>query len=375
MKRYKIRNIKIHALALCLFWWGGMIFSPLQAQLCNWLQIQVGQNLAGNTLSVYVRPNLDVTSAPCNIYSLGSQVTIRWPEVSGNNPVTALTFNATTMGFAQNTGLGPGGAIGTTGGDGFYYVQFTNSGSGIQPLLSSGNQEIFNVVFTSSSTPAFEFVPVGTPTIFPNTDPSIFMGAQNVFDSFIPSGAFPVEWTHFSARGINGREVELSWGTAIEINNDYFQVEKSVDGQVFETIGKVKGIGSTQEEQSYAYLDEEYVGELVFYRLKQVDKNGVYEYSKVEQVKLENSQLSELTFEVSPNPASEFVHFELQGVASGAYQLLVVDSFGRNVLMENFDLKKGVFKMSVSHLSEGMYYASLLSKAGNSYTVGKFLKQ
>jgi len=152
-------------------------------------------------------------------------------------------------------------------------------------------------------------------------------------------------------------------------------VEKSVDGQVFETIAKVKGIGSTNEEQTYAYLDEEYVGELVFYRLKQVDKNGVYEYSKVEQVKLENSQLSDLIFEVSPNPASEFVNFELETVASGEYQLLVVDAFGRKVLMENFDLKKGVFKMAVSHLSEGMYYASLLSKTGNSYTVGKFLKQ
>jgi len=182
--------------------------------LCNWLQVQVGQNLAGNTLSVYVRPNLDVNSAPCNIWSLGSKVTIRWPEVSGNNPVSALVFNATAMGFTQNTGLGPGGAIGTSGGDGFYYVQFTISGSGIQPLLSSGNQEIFNVVFTSSSTPAFEFVPVGTPTLFGNTDPAIFMGGQNVFDNFIPSGAFPVEWTHISARGLNGREVDLSLGTA-----------------------------------------------------------------------------------------------------------------------------------------------------------------
>ncbi|MDW3648634.1 MAG: T9SS type A sorting domain-containing protein [Bacteroidia bacterium] len=369
------RLVKPYILVLCLFWFGILLPIPAQAQFCNWLQVQIGQSVTGNTLSVFIKPNLDVTAAPCNIWSLGSQITMRWPAVLGANPVSSITFNGTAMGFAQNTGLGPGGAIGSDGGDGYYYVQFTNSGSGLQALSAAGNQELFNVDFTASSTPAFEFVPTGAGTIFGNTDPALFMGGQNVFDSFIPNGAFPVEWTHFAARGINGREVELNWGTSIEINNDYFQIEKSVDGQAFEKIAQIEGAGNTTEKQEYFYVDKAYVAERVFYRLKQVDKNGLFEYSKVEEVKLENSFLSNLRFEISPNPAVDFVNFKLQDQAKGAYEVLVVDAFGKQILRESFDLEKGVYQMQVGNLSEGMYYASLIGKDGNQHSIGKFLKQ
>jgi len=370
MKRY----IKYYTLALCFSWWFGLASSSLQAQ-CTWLQVQIGQNLAGNTLSVYVKPNLDVNSLPCTIWSTGSQITIRWPQVASANPVSATTFNATAMGFSQNVGIGPNGAIGADGGDGYYYIQFTNDGIGTQALLSSGNQEIFNVVFTASSTPAFEFVQTGVSTVFGNTDPAIFMGGQNVFGNFVPSGPFPVEWTHFSARSIYGREVELSWGTSVEINNDYFQIEKSVDGQVFESITKINGKGNSSEKQEYNYVDKQYVADLVDYRLKQVDKNGLFEYSKVEQVNLEHVLLSQLRFEVSPNPAHDKVSFKLLGKATGEEEPILIDTFGKKVYNENFDLGKGELSLSVANLSEGMYYAFILSKDGKQYPVGRFLKQ
>lgn len=363
-------------LALLFILLGGITSAKLYGQCSGNINVQIGQTIAGNTVSVYLRPDVNVnpTVAPCHIWGGSSQITMRWPAVLGANPVSAITVNPTLMNFAQNTGLGATGAIGSDGGDGYYYIQFTNSGFGTINLTANLNEEIFNFVFTASTPPAFEFVAAGTPTTFGNTDPVLFFASQDVFDSFIPNGTFPVEWTHFSARGMNGQEVELSWGTAMEINNDYFQLEKSVDAQVFKSIAKIKGRGNSYEEQSYTYLDKDYVGEKVFYRIKQVDKNGEFEYSKVEEVRLDNSVLSDLTFEVSPNPASDFVSFSLQGKASGEYKLRVVDAFGKEVLKDIFNLDQGEFRMAVGHLSEGMYYASLMSEKGVSYAIGRFLK-
>ncbi|MEM6801557.1 MAG: T9SS type A sorting domain-containing protein [Bacteroidota bacterium] len=365
---------KVSILALFIFGWGTGI-PQARAQLCNWLQVQVGQAQVGTTVSVFLQPNLDVNTLPCMIWSLGSQITMRWPAVAGNNPITALTFNGVEMGFTQNTGLGVGGAVGTDGGDGFYYAQFTNSGSGNLPLSAAGAQEVFNFTYTATSTPIFEFVPTGTTTIFGNTDPAIFMGGQNVFDAFIPNGAFPVEWTHFAARAVNGRSVELAWGTALEINNDYFQIEKSIDGQVFEQIARVEGAGTSGEKREYFYVDQKYVADKIYYRLKQVDKDGAFEYSKIEEVRLENSLLSELRFEISPNPALDEVQIKLLDKAIGSYHILIVDAYGKEVNRAAFDLENGLFSMEVTGLSEGLYFASLIGENGNQYSIGKFLKR
>lgn len=88
-------------------------------------------------------------------------------------------------------------------------------------------------------------------------------------DNFIVEGVVtaPVELTSFSAEPINGM-VSLNWQTAVEVNNDYFAVECSKDGQNFEEVGQVNGSGTTNRVQSYSYKYRSPANGVSYYRLK-----------------------------------------------------------------------------------------------------------
>ncbi len=82
--------------------------------------------------------------------------------------------------------------------------------------------------------------------------------------------------------GENTNDVnKLEWVTNVEINNDYFQVERSSDGVLWNSIGTLDGMGSTQETQRYSLNDVTYTNSMNYYRLKQVDNDGKFSYSKI----------------------------------------------------------------------------------------------
>ncbi len=89
----------------------------------------------------------------------------------------------------------------------------------------------------------------------------------------------PVEYLRFSAR-VEGSTVKLEWITASEVNNDYFIVERSDDGQRFDRVGLVDGHGTTSEKQSYVFTDHP-GGPLAYYRLRQVDFDGRHHLSDI----------------------------------------------------------------------------------------------
>ncbi|MBI1224985.1 MAG: T9SS type A sorting domain-containing protein [Bacteroidetes bacterium] len=93
----------------------------------------------------------------------------------------------------------------------------------------------------------------------------------------------PVELTSFKAEA-KGRETMLKWTTATEQNNQKFVVERSEDGTSFREVGEVSGMGTTQEAQSYSFMDEKPFEGLNYYRLKQIDFDGNYEYTEVKSV-------------------------------------------------------------------------------------------
>ncbi len=74
--------------------------------------------------------------------------------------------------------------------------------------------------------------------------------------------------------------VDLFWITESENNNDYFDVERSIDGIDFKKIGTVKGAGNTDHQTQYFTMDEDPFTGVNYYRLKQVDFNGEFEYSE-----------------------------------------------------------------------------------------------
>lgn len=113
------------------------------------------------------------------------------------------------------------------------------------------------------------------------------------------AGVLPIELISFDATS-NQNQVDLSWATASEKNNDFFTIERTVDGINFEEIGKVAGQGNSSTKNSYEFTDFRPRSGVSYYRLKQTDFNGDSETFEVKSV---NIQKGELVSSVYPNPA------------------------------------------------------------------------
>jgi Secretion system C-terminal sorting domain/Endonuclease/Exonuclease/phosphatase family len=118
----------------------------------------------------------------------------------------------------------------------------------------------------------------------------------------------PVELLSFDAYLLDNKNVELNWSTASERNADYFNIEKSTDGKVFNFIKKIKAVGLSNQKNDYHYTDfDDSDNKILYYRLKQVDDNGKTEYSKTVSVAKKQSKTQ---YVVYPNPAKTAITIE-----------------------------------------------------------------
>ena len=105
-----------------------------------------------------------------------------------------------------------------------------------------------------------------------------------------PTGTVPVTLLSFTAQLQANKTVLLNWQTTAEINNNYFDVERSNDGLIFNVIGRVNGQGTSLLPHNYSMLDLHPLDGFNYYRLKQFDFDGHFIYSNVEVVELKNNE-------------------------------------------------------------------------------------
>lgn len=122
----------------------------------------------------------------------------------------------------------------------------------------------------------------------------------------------PVDFIQFTASK-QGENVKLNWLTASEKNNDYYTIEKSVDGIEFEEIGNVKGSNNSNQVISYLYLDNNVNENLLYYRIKQTDFDKKFSYSNIISIKLEN-QVNNKTIVASYNLMGQKVTSDYRGL-------------------------------------------------------------
>ncbi|SNT25265.1 hypothetical protein SAMN05421640_2964 [Ekhidna lutea] len=147
----------------------------------------------------------------------------------------------------------------------------------------------------------------------------------------------PVELTYFKGVAENN-QVKLIWETASEINNDFFEVQRSADGNSFEAIGVVKGNGNSNEPIQYTFRDSKpYLG-LSYYRLRQVDFDGAEEYLPIIQVD-NNFKQKGINISTYPNPTSpENLNVRiLSGDDHSGITLEIVDMAGRSYVQNHFN--------------------------------------
>ena len=178
--------------------------------------------------------------------------------------------------------------------------------------------------------------------------------------------SIPVELTSFTS-SIYEDLVTLNWQTATETNNQGFQIErrKTQDeiSEDWNSIGFVNGKGTTTEPQSYSFVDKELDAGKYQYRLKQIDFNGTFEYSKT--VEVEINQPTKFSLEQNyPNPfnPSTSIKFSIPAVGTRlalSVQLKVYDVLGKEVAtLVNEEKPAGSYevKFDASKLASGIYY-------------------
>ena len=181
-------------------------------------------------------------------------------------------------------------------------------------------------------------------------------------------GALPIELLAFSATPLQS-QVHLSWTTASEDNNAYFSIERSANGESFETIGDLDGAGTSSSILKYRFIDRQPFTGRSYYRLKQVDYNGNHTYSPIEGV-LIKSQI-EHRLSLRPNPASKNGTLSIDYLIPaevGSGVLIIYDLKGRMMLKETINSDKSVFTTTLNEFSEGIYLVVIESANGTKLT-------
>lgn len=167
----------------------------------------------------------------------------------------------------------------------------------------------------------------------------------------------PVELLYFKAIP-QEEDVMLQWATASETNNDYFQVERSSNGADFTAVGdRVIGAGATNEPLNYDFVDTEPLAGISYYRLKQVDFDGHYEYSDVAAVQI--GELTEAKLTAFPNPVQDQLQVRWQG-DKNIEKLRLLDAQGRVMSLDVLINNKQA-ELNLQHLPAGTYYLEVLS--------------
>lgn len=183
---------------------------------------------------------------------------------------------------------------------------------------------------------------------------------------FIPS-AVPVELISFNAVLENGN-VRLNWYTASEINNAGFKIERSQDGANYEEIFFIGSNGTITNRNVYSYLDESVSSGVYYYRLKQVNFDGSFEYLNVIAVDLGIPE-QHLLKQNYPNPFNPKTIIAFKTPAEGHISLKVYDVLGNEVatlLDEQKPAGSYDVELNASQLTSGIYFYKLTSDAFNS---------
>lgn len=151
--------------------------------------------------------------------------------------------------------------------------------------------------------------------------------------------------------------VQLSWRTANEMNTSYFNIQRSVDGTSFTTVGRVIAAGAGLQN-NYSYPDDiAYIKDgPIYYRLQMVDNDGKFTYSKIIYISITN----DLKVSIYPNPAHEYFTIINHGNQNTSNtNFLIRDMSGRTLINGNLN-NSPEQKINITNLSKGVYIISII---------------
>lgn len=291
-------------------------------------------NSGDGVVEVIFTPNVALTGVgnPLNVW-------VRVPSSQSTGTTVSITDNPFNLAFTGSFSFG-----------GFFYYQYQ-----AQPTidLTTWDPDVpVSIVELDFDGPAIDIelfggdfaVSCNPVCIWPGTALPNENGSNNLVtwpvDAMV---SLPVELLSFEAEVVQRKHVDLSWKTAVEIDNDYFIVERSQDGINFESIAQLPGAGNIELIQHYEHLDlTPYVG-INYYRLKQVDYDGTTSYSEVRAVEVYSERLR-----LFPNPTINDLSIALDDLQKGEVDLNIYDLKGKLLYSDQLEVEEGVITLQLS---------------------------
>ncbi len=172
----------------------------------------------------------------------------------------------------------------------------------------------------------------------------------------------PVSWLSFEVQK-TGNMASLKWVTSDEINNEGFFIERSIDGRLFENIGRVEASLYPESINRYSFIDANPYHGLNYYRIKQLDRDGTINYSGIRTLSFAGNG-SEIR--TSPNPVNETLTIEMPGNSGTDVEIKLVNSTGVAVLNQTIGNTVRQASIIVEDIAPGLYTLIVVS-AGSRY--------
>jgi len=294
-------------------------------------------------------------SAPAVAPTTGGTISVAYTYVSGNTLVS-FADGASTVAVIKNLNWALSTGNGLAGGT--YNLQAQGTGLG-----TIGNVADLRLTLVGSvvGTAGVNAGTIANPQVnrtgltLANLTHTFYIGSVN-----FASSPLPLILLSFTASVSHG-EVDLSWSTAPELNNDYFTIQRSNDGQRWENGEQVAGIPDSNSVLSYAAVDPHPLTGTSFYRLRQTDRDANEAYSPIKTILLGNGTY---TITVYPNPASD--HILLSLPVSSSYSISLINSNGQ-IMNHPIEGSGNRLELNLSNFISGIYFIHI-DQAGISET-------
>jgi hypothetical protein len=201
---------------------------------------------------------------------------------------------------------------------------------------------------------------------------------QGTFTLNLTGPALPASITSFKGEK-RGTINQLSWTTSTEVNNGGFELQRSADGVNFATLGYVASKsdnGTSNQVLNYTYNDVRPLMATGYYRLKQIDKDGKYNYSSI--VVLKSDRKGDIIVgNIYPNPVTSTLNLSIESTKNTKVEIVVVNTLGMKVYQQPASIATGnnLQSINISRLAAGLYHVQIVTPTGEVIQAGKVTKQ
>jgi hypothetical protein len=184
-------------------------------------------------------------------------------------------------------------------------------------------------------------------------------------------GTLPVKLSFFKANCTNKTQAEIKWQTLTERNSERFEIEKSLDGDIFNVIANIPAAGNSNNPINYAYIDNLNLNETTYYRLNQYDLDGTKNILEVKSINCENNTL-DLNV-VFPVPVVENLNATISSSYNRLVKLEIYNAIGQVVYFNSLNIETGNNRVTLNNfeIANGAYLLKISDNADNSLFVAK----